>query len=80
MASSTIPGEVPFWGMIGVSQKMKEVLGLAEKVAQGSETTVLIEGETGTGKELLAEYIHFLSPRSSFPSSRSIVAPSQGSL
>jgi len=54
-------------GIIGVSQKMKEVLGLAEKVAQGSETTVLIEGETGTGKELLAQYIHFLSPRSSFP-------------
>jgi DNA-binding NtrC family response regulator len=54
-------------GMIGVSQKMKEALGLAEKAAQGSETTVLIEGETGTGKELLAEYIHFLSPRSSFP-------------
>ena len=54
-------------GIIGVSQKMKEVLGLAEKVAQGSETTVLIEGETGTGKELLAEYIHFLSPRSSSP-------------
>ena len=54
-------------GIIGVSQKMKEVLELAEKVAQGSETTVLIEGETGTGKELLAEYIHFLSPRSSFP-------------
>ncbi len=54
-------------GIIGVSQKMKEVLGLAEKVAPGSETTVLIEGETGTGKELLAEYVHFLSPRSSFP-------------
>jgi two-component system response regulator AtoC len=54
-------------GIIGVSHKMREVLELAEKVAQGSETTVLIEGETGTGKELLAEYIHFLSPRSSFP-------------
>jgi two-component system response regulator AtoC len=54
-------------GIIGVSQKTKEVLELAEKVAQGSETTVLIEGETGTGKELLAEYIHFLSPRSPFP-------------
>jgi DNA-binding NtrC family response regulator len=54
-------------GIIRASQEMKEVLGLAEKVAQGSETTVLIEGETGTGKELLAEYVHFLSPRSSFP-------------
>jgi len=54
-------------GIIGVSQEMKEVLGLAEKTAKSSETTVLIEGETGTGKELLAEYIHFLSPRSSFP-------------
>src|SRR4030042_2992189 len=54
-------------GIIGVSQKMKEVLLLAEKLAQGSETTVLIEGETGTGKELLAEYIHFLSVRASFP-------------
>ena len=56
-----------YGGIIGVSHKMREVLKLAEKVAQGSETTVLIEGETGTGKELLAEYIHFLSPRSSFP-------------
>jgi two-component system, NtrC family, response regulator AtoC len=54
-------------GIIGVSRKIKEVLSLADKLAQGSETTVLIEGETGTGKELLAEYIHFLSPRSSFP-------------
>ena len=57
----------PSGGFIGVSQKMKEVLDLAEKLAQSSDTTVLIEGETGTGKELLAEYIHFLSPRSSFP-------------
>jgi DNA-binding NtrC family response regulator len=54
-------------GFIGVSRKMQEVLEMAEKVSQSSETTILIEGETGTGKELLAEYIHFLSPRSSFP-------------
>jgi DNA-binding NtrC family response regulator len=56
-----------YGGIIGVSQKMRDVLGLAEKVAQSLDTTLLIEGETGTGKELLAEYIHFLSPRSSFP-------------
>jgi DNA-binding NtrC family response regulator len=54
-------------GIIGVSRQMKEVLALAEKLAQSSDTTVLIEGETGTGKELMAEYVHFLSSRSSFP-------------
>ena len=54
-------------GIIAVSREMKDVLDLAGKVAGGADTTVLIEGETGTGKELLAEYIHFLSPRSAFP-------------
>jgi len=54
-------------GIIGVSREMKDVLEMAQKLAESSDTTVLIEGETGTGKELLAEYVHFLSPRSSFP-------------
>lgn len=54
-------------GIIGVSQKMKDLLEMAQRIAYSPETTVLIEGETGTGKELLAEYIHSLSPRSSFP-------------
>jgi DNA-binding NtrC family response regulator len=54
-------------GIVGVSRQMKAVLEMAEKLAQSSDTTVLIEGETGTGKELLAEYIHFLSLRSPFP-------------
>jgi two-component system response regulator AtoC len=54
-------------GIIGKSTQMQSILRLAEKIARSADTTVLIEGETGTGKELLAEYIHSLSPRASFP-------------
>ena len=53
--------------IIAVSRKIKDALDLAGKVAKGTDTTVLLEGETGTGKELFAEYIHYLSPRSAFP-------------
>lgn len=43
--------------IIGRSRKMREVMSLVSKVAQ-SNATVLIEGETGTGKELIAHAIH----------------------
>ncbi len=49
--------------LVGKSAEMKRLLGLIEKVAR-SPTTVLIEGETGTGKELVANAIHARSPRS----------------
>jgi len=48
--------------MIGQSDGFKYVLFKIEQIA-GSDTTVLILGETGTGKELIARAIHDLSPR-----------------
>lgn len=45
------------------SRKMVELMNLAGRIA-ASQATVLIQGETGTGKELLARLIHSLSPRS----------------
>ncbi len=53
-------------GMIGESLPMREVYRLTRKVA-GSQATVLLLGETGTGKELVAKAIHELSPRRTGP-------------
>jgi transcriptional regulator with GAF, ATPase, and Fis domain len=53
-------------GMIGTSAAMKNVYQLVHMVAK-RDTTVLVTGETGTGKELVAEAIHQLSPRAKQP-------------
>ncbi len=50
--------------LLGKSPAMKHLLDVIAKVAP-SHSTVLIEGETGTGKELVAHAIHAASPRSS---------------
>ncbi len=49
-----------FMGMVGVSRKMKDIFDMIETVAKSS-SPVLITGETGTGKELVAEALHKLS-------------------
>jgi len=48
--------------MIGKSKPMQELYALLDKI-RNSESTVLIQGENGTGKELIARAIHFNSPR-----------------
>ena len=53
--------------MIGGSAAMVEVSQLVEKIAPAESATVLILGETGTGKGLLARTIHQLSPRADGP-------------
>ena len=57
---------VGFEGMIGSSAVMEEVYNLTRRVAATS-ATVLLTGETGTGKELVARALHRLSPRVTGP-------------
>ncbi len=52
--------------MIGTNSKMRRIYQLVEKVAP-TDSTVLITGETGTGKELIAQAIHEASPRAKGP-------------
>ena len=49
--------------IVGESEGMKKALQLAATVAKGQNTSVLIEGETGTGNEVIAIAIHFHSAR-----------------
>lgn len=55
--TQSIPNEI-----IGNSKRIKEVVDLAKRAAL-SESNILLEGETGTGKELFADYIHKNSNR-----------------
>ena len=55
-----------FEGVVGNSQKMHDVIARLQSIAPTS-ATVLIQGETGTGKELAAKAIHTNSPRKNKP-------------
>ena len=59
-----IRGEMDFEGIVGQSAALRHVLNLVETVAS-SDSTVLLLGETGTGKELIARAIHERSRRKS---------------
>ncbi len=51
-----------FEGIIGDSQAMQRVFDVMEKVAD-TDATVLLTGETGTGKDVIAKTIHYVGPR-----------------
>ena len=67
MSTEPAPNELPLIeGMVGQSSAMREVYRLTRQVAATS-ATVLLTGETGTGKELIARAVHELSPRATGP-------------
>ena len=57
-----LEGKFCFDNIIGTSGSLKNILGKVEKVAV-RDTSVLITGESGSGKELIAQAIHYNSPR-----------------
>jgi two-component system response regulator HydG len=63
-------GERKTWGfdsILGRSPALRRTIDQAERVARHRDVTVLLGGETGTGKELLARAIHYEGPRATQP-------------
>lgn len=56
-----------FSNIIGKSPQMRKILELTKKVAKSDATTILLQGESGTGKDLIAKTIHYESSRASKP-------------
>jgi DNA-binding NtrC family response regulator len=56
------PGQIP-----GNSPAIREIQAMVELLAKAPQTTVLIQGESGSGKELVARAIHYRSPRGDKP-------------
>ena len=63
---SAVESQYSFGNLIGKSKPMRDVFETIQKVAPAT-ATVLIEGASGTGKELVAKSIHFNSPRRNKP-------------
>ena len=62
VSAQTVGREKGFKHIIGSGRGMKRIFELVDTIA-GLSSTVLVQGETGTGKELIAKAIHFNSPR-----------------
>jgi len=67
----TLRGEVRrgagYSNVVSVSSKMTELMNFVRKVAASEATTILIQGESGTGKDLIAKSIHYESNRQEKP-------------
>jgi two-component system response regulator HydG len=63
---SALSSEFSLQGIVGKSQAMKDVVSVLERIAP-SDVPILIEGESGTGKDLLARAAHAMSSRAAGP-------------
>lgn len=63
----SLTAEYNFRGIIGKSEQMKELISLARKVALSDVSSVLLQGESGTGKDMIAKAIHYSSARAAKP-------------
>jgi two-component system, NtrC family, response regulator AtoC len=59
--------EFNFEQIIGESRAMQRLLALARRVAESEASSVLLQGESGTGKDLVAKATHFASHRADYP-------------
>lgn len=59
--------EFDFSRIVGASPVLRQALDLAARIIPRDRATVLVTGETGTGKELLAQAIHYNGPRAGAP-------------
>lgn len=53
--------------MVAVSPVMKQLLSFARRVAQSEVSTILLEGESGTGKDIVAQFLHYYGRRHEGP-------------
>ncbi|HEY1271992.1 MAG TPA: sigma-54 dependent transcriptional regulator [Terriglobales bacterium] len=60
-------GRYDFGRVVTENPAMRQMLEVARKAAEADHTTILIEGESGTGKGVLAKAIHYASPRAAQP-------------
>jgi len=58
---------IGYHDVVAVSQKMTDLMGFVHKVAASEASTILIQGESGTGKDLVAKAIHYQSTRQDKP-------------